>query len=50
VFSALGSLDINAIGFVVVGLFVATWIVAVLIWRLGSIERRFSTSAAEARI
>jgi high-affinity nickel-transport protein len=42
VFSALGSVNINSVGFVVVGLFVVTWIVAVAIWRFGSIERRFS--------
>jgi len=34
--------DINALGFVIVGLFIATWAVAVVTWRLGRIEERWS--------
>ena len=29
-------------GFVIVGLFVLTWLVAVLVWRLGRIEERWA--------
>ena len=36
------SLDINTLGFVIVGLFVVVWAVAVTVWRLGRIEERWS--------
>ncbi|BBX44067.1 HoxN/HupN/NixA family nickel/cobalt transporter [Mycobacterium cookii] len=41
----LGGVDLNAIGFVIVGLFVATWAVAVLIWRYAHIEERWTVQA-----
>jgi high-affinity nickel-transport protein len=34
--------DINTLGFLIVLLFVATWIIALSIWRLGRIEERWS--------
>ncbi len=34
--------NINTAGFVIVGLFVATWAAAILIWRYGHIEERWS--------
>jgi high-affinity nickel-transport protein len=41
--------DLNAIGYVIVGLFVATWIVALAVWRFAGIEERWSAGLA-ARI
>ncbi len=38
----LGSLDLNDVGFVIVGLFVLAWAVALLVWRLGRIEQRWA--------
>ena len=38
--------DINQAGFIIVGLFVATWVVALLVWRFGGIERRWASAAA----
>lgn len=38
----IASIDLNTIGFVIVGLFVVTWLVAVLVWRFGRIEQRWS--------
>ena len=38
--------DINKAGFFIVGLFVITWVVAVLLWRLGQVESRWSAAAA----
>ncbi|NUT30421.1 MAG: HoxN/HupN/NixA family nickel/cobalt transporter [Streptomyces sp.] len=35
-------LDLNTAGFVVVGIFVATWAVALLVWRLGRIEEKWA--------
>jgi len=41
--------DINQAGFIIVGLFVATWVIALLVWRLGNIERRWERAATERR-
>ena len=38
--------DINKAGFFIVGLFVITWVVAVLLWRVGQVESRWSDAAA----
>jgi high-affinity nickel-transport protein len=35
-------IDINTLGFIIVGLFVATWVLALAIWRFGHIEERWS--------
>jgi nickel/cobalt transporter (NiCoT) family protein len=40
----LGGLDLNTVGFVVVGMFVATWALALLVWRYGRIEERWSAA------
>ena len=34
--------DLNNVGFVIVGLFVLTWVVALLVWRFGRIEEKWS--------
>jgi high-affinity nickel-transport protein len=34
--------NLNTAGFVIVGMFVLTWLVALLIWRLGRIEEKWS--------
>jgi high-affinity nickel-transport protein len=34
-------LDLSVIGFVIVGMFVVTWLGAVLVWRVGRIEERW---------
>lgn len=36
------SLDLGYVGFAVVGLFVAAWVTALVVWRLGRIEERWS--------
>ncbi|MDP9408085.1 MAG: HoxN/HupN/NixA family nickel/cobalt transporter [Actinomycetota bacterium] len=41
----LASLDLDLVGFAIVGLFVATWVVALGVWRLGRIEDRWSAGA-----
>jgi high-affinity nickel-transport protein len=35
--------NINTAGFVIVGLFLATWLAALLIWRFARIEERWNT-------
>jgi nickel/cobalt transporter (NiCoT) family protein len=41
----LGSIGLNAIGFLIVALFVLTWLVALAIWRYGRIEERWAPSS-----
>jgi high-affinity nickel-transport protein len=45
----LGGLDLNTVGFVVVGLFVSTWAVALLVWRYGRIEEKWAPNASAAQ-
>jgi nickel/cobalt transporter (NiCoT) family protein len=46
--ATIGSLDLNYVGYVIVGLFLATWIVALVIWRLARIEDRWTAGLAPA--
>jgi nickel/cobalt transporter (NiCoT) family protein len=41
--------NINRAGFIIVGVFVATWIVALSIWHFGEIEKKWELQAARAR-
>jgi high-affinity nickel-transport protein len=43
--SWLGGIDLNAIGFLIVGLFVLTWAVALLVWRYARIEEKWTVQA-----
>lgn len=42
----VSGLDLNIIGYVVVGLFFATWAVALLVWKAGRIEEKWSAGLA----
>ena len=46
--SFLENFNINRAGFIIVGIFVLTWIVALLIWRYGDIERKWTMEQLEA--
>jgi nickel/cobalt transporter (NiCoT) family protein len=39
----VGGLDLNAVGFVIVGLFVLTWVIALVVWKVGRIEEKWTT-------
>jgi len=39
------TININLVGFVIVGLFALTWAIALAVWRLGHIEERFGVGA-----
>jgi nickel/cobalt transporter (NiCoT) family protein len=41
----LAGLDLNAVGFVVVGVFFLTWAIALLVWRYGRIEEKWAPAA-----
>ena len=44
----MGNFDINKAGFVIVGIFVATWAVALSIWHFGKIEQKWDARQALA--
>ena len=42
----VGGLDLNSVGYVIVGLFVATWVIALAVWRVARIEDRWTAKLA----
>ena len=40
--SWVAGIDLNAVGYIVVGLFVATWALALAVWRFGRLEERWA--------
>ena len=38
----IGGLDLNVIGFLIVGMFILTWVAALLVWRFARIEERWA--------
>ena len=45
----MANFNINTAGFIIVGMFVVVWVVALAVWRFGRIEDRWEVSAAAAR-
>jgi len=43
---AVSGVDLNAAGFLIVGLFVLTWVAALVYWRVGRVEERWSAALA----
>ncbi|HVA59508.1 MAG TPA: HoxN/HupN/NixA family nickel/cobalt transporter [Mycobacteriales bacterium] len=41
--------NINHAGFVIVGMFIAVWVIALAVWRYGKVEARWETAATRAR-
>ncbi|MDQ2959850.1 MAG: HoxN/HupN/NixA family nickel/cobalt transporter [Candidatus Dormibacteraeota bacterium] len=48
VWSVVGNINLNAIGYFIVGMFVVTWLAAVAIWRFGRIEQRWALAPVAA--
>ncbi|HVW43569.1 MAG TPA: HoxN/HupN/NixA family nickel/cobalt transporter [Amycolatopsis sp.] len=44
----VSGLDLNIVGFVIVGLFIATWIIALGVWRFGRIEEKWTAGLRPA--
>ena len=44
--SFMATFNINTAGFVIVGVFVVTWVVALAVWRFGRIEQKWDTRPA----
>jgi high-affinity nickel-transport protein len=45
--SFIAAFDLNKAGFVIVGVFVLTWIVALAVWRFGRIEQKWDLAAQQ---
>jgi high-affinity nickel-transport protein len=45
--AAVGGLDLNYVGYVIVGLFVATWVIALAVWRYARIEEKWTAGLAQ---
>jgi nickel/cobalt transporter (NiCoT) family protein len=43
----VANLDLNAVGYIIVAMFVLTWVIAVSIWHFGRIEERWSAQLHE---
>jgi high-affinity nickel-transport protein len=41
-------INVNALGFIIVGMFAATWIIAWTVWRVGRIEERWATRLTDS--
>jgi high-affinity nickel-transport protein len=46
--SFIGNFNINTAGFVIVGMFILTWLAALLVWRYGQIEERWTARLQRA--
>jgi high-affinity nickel-transport protein len=40
--AAIANLDLNYVGYGIIGLFVATWLIALAVWKLGRIEEKWT--------
>ena len=49
VFTDKVTVDLNYVGFVIVGLFAMTWVVAWAVWRIGRIEEKWTAGLNDAR-
>ncbi len=45
----VGSLDLNVVGFYIVGLFILTWLVALAVWKFGRIEDKWEAGLIGVR-
>jgi high-affinity nickel-transport protein len=44
----VSGVDLNVVGYVIAGLFVATWAIALAVWRLGRVEERWAARLEQA--
>jgi high-affinity nickel-transport protein len=42
--AVIGSADLGSVGFVIVGIFAAVWLIALAVWRFGRVEERWDAS------
>jgi high-affinity nickel-transport protein len=49
VLARIGAVDLNAVGYWIVAMFVLTWAVALAVWRFGRIEQRWDARLVDWR-
>jgi high-affinity nickel-transport protein len=49
IWNVVAKVDLNQIGFIIVGMFVVTWALAIMIWRFGRIEQRWALAPASPK-
>jgi len=49
VWNLVSTLDLNLVGYFIVGLFVVTWAIALAVWRFGRIEEKWSVNVQESQ-
>ncbi|WP_354671290.1 hypothetical protein [Streptomyces sp. S.PB5] len=42
----IAGVDLNSVGYLIIGLFVGTWLIALLVWKACSVEKRWATGGA----
>ena len=40
--AVIGSANLEFVGFMIVGLFIAAWLIALAVWRFGEVEKRWA--------
>ena len=40
--AAIGSVNLEFVGFLIVGIFVSAWVIALAVWRFGQVEKRWT--------
>jgi high-affinity nickel-transport protein len=43
-FAAIASVDLNTVGYIVVSVFVLTWVIALVSWRVGKFEEKWTVA------
>jgi high-affinity nickel-transport protein len=46
--AAIGSANLEFVGFMIVGLFVSAWLIALAVWRFGQVEKRWTPAVDQA--
>jgi high-affinity nickel-transport protein len=46
--AAIAGVDLNYVGYAIVGLFVVTWLIALAVWRFGKIEEKWTAHLTDA--
>ncbi len=48
--ASLSNLDLNYVGYAIVALFVLTWVVALVVWKVGRIEEKWSANVVSSSV
>jgi len=48
VWDFVSNIDLNSVGYMVVALFVITWVIALAVWRFGRIEERWAADMRQS--